>query len=396
MSWRALSIGASLLLLAGTSMSLRSSPPRRAARGMRAGPRCFASPEEDDEELFAAGSGRPKINWYPGHIAKAERQLIDFLNCVDVVIEVRDARIPISTTHPLVPGWVGSRPHLVVFNREDCVPQPSLNEWRKYFVDEAKARDTFIPFFSFNAKSASAHDLKRSCMRLGEHVNERRERKGLLPRPVRVAVIGYPNVGKSALINRLVGRRMAKSADKPGVTRSLQWIRIGKDKGGGELELLDSPGIIPAKAVSQDAAEALAMCNDIGSASYDPEHVAMALLERIVKVYHETDGRYVDRKAVDGRFDGFSPFEHIGADGSNTDGYLRDLADLRHRGDAYGAATRILNDFRKGYFGKAALEAPPRPKREKAPKEERRMRSDKQGDLDFDLSTFGVGDFEGW
>jgi ribosome biogenesis GTPase A len=137
--------------------------------------------------------------------------------------------------------------------------------------------------------------LKREALKAGISVNEKRERRGIQPRAVRAAVIGFPNVGKSALINRLLGRKMATSRNLPGVTKSLRWVRLGGDAGASAstLEVLDSPGIIPARQFDQVSALKLAICNDIGEASYDRVVVATALCNQLISL-HKANPKYVN------------------------------------------------------------------------------------------------------
>jgi len=205
---------------------------------------------------------------------------------VDVVVEVRDARIPQATAHPLVSEWVGlAKPLLVCFTRVDMVPKEAVDEWRRHLATSAAAatgsatsaataptvalpapgsappspppppppvQQQRLRHFWVDATDGSGVlALRKAVVAAGEGVNARRAVRGLKPRPVRAAVIGFPNVGKSTLVNRLIGRRRAPSADKPGVTRSLNWLRLGRGMGssGGAVELLDSPGIIPARQV---------------------------------------------------------------------------------------------------------------------------------------------------
>lgn len=162
---------------------------------------------------------------------------------------------------------ISKRPRLVAMNRMDMAPEVARNAWRRSL--EAEGAQVF---FTNSKLGDGVAQLKRAALQAGSVVNEKRERRGLLPRAIRCVVIGYPNVGKSALINRLVKKRAAKSANRPGVTRGLQWVRISDT-----IELLDTPGIIPMKLVSQDAASKLAICDDIGEASYDNQLVAVRI-----------------------------------------------------------------------------------------------------------------------
>jgi ribosome biogenesis GTPase A len=175
----------------------------------------------------------PLIQWYPGHIAKAEKALKEQLKRVDVVIEVRDARIPLASCHPKIEQWIDERSHLLVLNREDAISAETKTAWQDWFT---KRKQT--PFFTNAQAGKGIKALLKATAAAGSHVNQRRQKRGMLPRPVRAVVMGFPNVGKSALINRLLKKRAVESANRPGVTRQLRWIRISD-----QIELLDTPGI---------------------------------------------------------------------------------------------------------------------------------------------------------
>lgn len=263
----------------------------------------------DLNEILADGkfsSESPPISWYPGHIAKAERELSDYLKKVDVVIEVRDARIPLSTTHPLVPEWVGQRPLIVAIARLDQISPRALKEWREYYAIHPPhpSRPDAKVYFIDGKVGAGVLTLKKQALKAGESINAKRLKRGITPRAVRAAVIGFPNVGKSALINRLLGKKMAKSRNMPGVTRSLQWVRIGGTEGSAEgaIELLDSPGIIPARQFDQRGAVNLAICNDIGEASYDRVVVAASLCDKLNEL-HQSNPSFVDMARIVQRYE---------------------------------------------------------------------------------------------
>ncbi|MEN9223908.1 MAG: ribosome biogenesis GTPase YlqF, partial [Thermostichus sp. DRC_bins_24] len=194
----------------------------------------------------------PAIQWYPGHIAKAIGQLRDQLQRVDVVIEVLDARIPLASRHPELGGWLGEKPRLLALNKVDCIEARDLKAWQDWFLRQGLPGDggQGVPVYPTNGQSGEGvNRLKQAVLQLGQSVNARRQQRGMRPRAIRAVVVGFPNVGKSALLNRLLGRRVADSAARPGVTRQLRWVRLG-----GELDLLDSPGIIPPSLPDQQAA----------------------------------------------------------------------------------------------------------------------------------------------
>jgi len=299
--------------------------------------------------------GSPPISWYPGHIAKAERELADYLKKVDVVIEVRDARIPLSTTHPMVPEWVGNRPLIVAIARLDQISSVALKEWKEHYAMHPAhpERPDAKVYFIDGKKGAGVLTLRKQALKAGEAVNERRAKRGIQPRAVRAAVIGFPNVGKSALINRLLGKTMAKSRNLPGVTKSLQWVRIGGSEAKDaydSIELLDSPGIIPARQFDQQGALKLAICNDIGEASYDRVVVAAAMCDELIRLNKANKG-YVNMKKMEERYE--LPFEsHTGEELV----YL--IAQKFYQGNSISAADKLLGDFRKGLLGFGSLEAP--------------------------------------
>ncbi|KAL0458110.1 UNVERIFIED_CONTAM: DAR GTPase 3, chloroplastic [Sesamum latifolium] len=256
---------------------------------------------------------------------------------MDVVIEVRDARIPMSTSHPQMDSWLGNRKRIIVLNREDMISTADRNAWASYY-----ARQGTKVVFSNGQLGMGTMKLNRLAKALAGGVNIKRKAKGLLPRPVRAGIVGYPNVGKSSLINRLLKRRMCPAAPRPGVTRELKWVRFGKD-----LELLDSPGIIPMRINDQSAAIKLAICDDIGERSYDVTEVAAILVQMLARLPAAGNKALRDRYKIE-------------TDARVGRIFVQKLALQLFNGDTHQAAFRILSDFRKGKFGWVALERPPR------------------------------------
>lgn len=284
----------------------------------------------------------PEIHWYPGHIAKAERQLKEQLKRVDVVLEVRDARIPIATHHPQTLEWTGGKSRVLVLNRLDMIPDALRHRWEQWFRSVGEE-----PIFTNAQQGTGITALKKAAQAAGEQMNQRRANRGMRPRPVRAVVIGFPNVGKSALINRLLGQRVVESARRAGVTRQLRWVRISD-----QIELLDAPGVIPGRINNQSVALKLAICDDIGEAAYDNQLVAAVFVDLIKQLYQRADAHLLPPSPLESRYK-LEPESLTGEE------YLHELAQQRHQGDVERTARQLLNDFRKGLLGSLPLELPP-------------------------------------
>ncbi len=281
------------------------------------------------------------IQWYPGHIAKAEKQLYRNLEKVDLVIEVRDARIPISTSHPHLERWTKGKQHLLVINRRDMISAPALQAWDKWF-----RKKELVPVWCNSQDGTGVKQLQQEAIKAGSKLNARRLARGMRTRPVRALTLGFPNVGKSALINRLVRKKVVISSRKPGVTRSLQWVRLGQD-----LDLLDSPGVLPPRFDNQKAALKLALCDDIGQASYDIESAAIHFLEMLNQLAkHKEAG--VPLGILEQRYG--LPF-HQSCDANQ---WLEQASKRHTSGDTRRMAQRLLDDFRKTVLGLISLELP--------------------------------------
>nr|WP_269622268.1 ribosome biogenesis GTPase YlqF [Prochlorococcus marinus] len=282
------------------------------------------------------------IQWYPGHIAKAEKQLTTHLEKIDLVIEVRDARIPLATSHPYLQKWIKNKKHLMVINRKDMISNKAITSWDKWFKQQGQ------PFWWCNAKNGDGiKQIKEAAIELGEELNQRRSFRGMRNRAVRALTLGFPNVGKSALINRLVNKKIVQSSRKAGVTKSLRWVRVGQ-----QLDLLDSPGVLPPKLEDQEAAIKLAICDDIGQASYDVESVAIRFLE-IMNEIKLINIAGIQSDILNSRY-GIDIKKHR----TNPHLWLEDAANYHTSGDKCRMAQRLLDDFRKKLIGPISLELP--------------------------------------
>jgi len=282
----------------------------------------------------------PSIQWYPGHVARAEKQLRHQLDRVDLVLEVCDARILPASRHPCLGRWAGNKPRLLVVNRRDMIPPPARSSWQRWLQRHGQA-----PVWCDGRRGGGSKALLQAAVDAGGVLNARRQRRGLRPRPVRALMLGFPNVGKSALINRLVGRRAVASERRAGVTRSLQWVRMG-----GHVDLLDAPGILPPRLQDQRAALLLAICDDIGQAAYDHEPVAQVLLQCLATlapphVNQPLTGLLADRYGIT-------------VDPGMAHQWLQAAAAEHTSGCTAPMARRLLEDFRKGRLGAIALQVP--------------------------------------
>lgn len=227
-----------------------------------------------DEDVKGSDVGH--IHWYPGHIAKAERKLKEKINLVDVVIEVLDARIPLSSCYNNIQSLLGEKPRLILLNKADLVEEQELKNWIK-ILEEISA----CPVFISDAKSSK--DLSKivnKAVELSEPRIQKLMEKGLLRRSARVMVVGMPNVGKSSIINKLTKTSKTKIGAKAGVTRQQQWVRVNP-----KLDLLDTPGIIPMKQEDQKRAQKLAFVNSVSENAYETEAIAKELLKTLEGKY---------------------------------------------------------------------------------------------------------------
>ena len=282
------------------------------------------------------------IQWYPGHIAKAEKHLKENLNKVDLVLEVRDARIPLSTSHPYLQKWLTGKKQLLVINRKDMINIDAHKAWDKRLRAEGR-----IPWWCDAKAGTGVLQIKQAAIRAGQELNKRRLARGMKHRAIRVLTLGFPNVGKSALINRLVKKKVVSSSRRAGVTRSLRWVRLGQD-----LDLLDAPGVLPPRLEDQSAALKLAICDDIGQAAYDSEQVAINFMSLLEDLENNKESG-IKSMCLQERYGIFSQ-EKI----KDKSSWLLSAAERHTSGDTLRMSQRLLDDFRKNLLGNISLELP--------------------------------------
>ncbi|SDM97079.1 ribosome biogenesis GTPase A [Paenibacillus sp. yr247] len=215
------------------------------------------------------------IQWFPGHMTKARRQIEEKLKLIDVVIELLDARIPLSSRNPMVDEILKDKPRLVLLNKNDLADPQVTAEWVRYFADKG------LPALPIDAANGThVKEILPRVKQLWAHKIESQLRKGINPRAVRALIVGIPNVGKSTLINQLAGKKIAATGDKPGVTKGQQWIKVGT-----EMDLLDTPGILWPKFEDQLVGMRLAATGAIKEELLHLDEIALFVVKYMVQNY---------------------------------------------------------------------------------------------------------------
>ena len=281
----------------------------------------------------------PQINWYPGHMAKSRRLLQDQLRAVDAVIELCDARAPLATRNPDLEKLTRGKARILILNKADLADDKETARWVEYF------RSQDLSAMRFNSNGGKTKEILARIQEATRPAVERAAARGV-KKTVRLMIIGIPNVGKSTFINRIHGSGVAKASDRPGVTRSNQWVKIGP-----YLELLDTPGMLPPRMDDQDGARLLAYLGSIRDQIMNTEELAGQLLLHL---------QAINPAAVAARFK--LPEGEI-----YDDPQLALEAACRGRGwlisggrpDVDRAAALVLDEFRAGKAGKISIERAP-------------------------------------
>ena len=281
----------------------------------------------------------PQINWYPGHMAKSRRLLQDQLRAVDAVIELCDARAPLATRNPDLEKLTRGKARILILNKADLADDKETARWVEYF------RTQGMTAMRFNSNGGKTKEILARIQEATRPAVERAAARGV-KKTVRLMIIGIPNVGKSTFINRIHGSGIAKASDRPGVTRSNQWVKIGP-----YLELLDTPGMLPPRMDDQDGARLLAYLGSIRDQIMNTEELAGQLLMHL---------QAINPAAVAARFK--LPEGEI-----YDDPQLALEAACRGRGwlisggrpDVDRAAALVLDEFRAGKAGKISIERAP-------------------------------------
>lgn len=213
------------------------------------------------------------IQWYPGHMAKAKRQVSEQLKKVDVVFELVDARIPYSSRNPMIDDVIKQKPRVVILNKKDMTNLKELEKWEIYFKNEG-----FYPVAVDAKHGKNLKNVEVEAIKATQEKFDREKAKGLKPRAIRAMIVGIPNVGKSTLINKLAKRSIAETGNKPGVTKQQQWIKVGKS-----LQLLDTSGILWPKFEDEEVGKKLSLTGAIKDSIVHLDEVAIYGLNFMIK-----------------------------------------------------------------------------------------------------------------
>lgn len=281
------------------------------------------------------------IQWFPGHMAKTRRLMKSSLPLVDVVVEITDARVPFSSRNPEMKSLIGKKPKIVLLNKCDMADENVTNEWIEYY----KSKN--IPTLATDSRTGKGINKLSGVIRvvLKEEL-EKRARKGMEGKPIRVMVVGIPNVGKSSFINRVAGGKKAKVEDRPGVTRGEQWVTMEKG-----IDLLDMPGVLWPKFEDKKVGEHLAFTGAVKDDILDIELLAMRLLELLNNEYCSMlCQRY---KLKEDEIQNIEPYDLLTLVGEK-----RGMKISGGEIDTERTAAMVLDEFRGGKIGRITLERP--------------------------------------
>jgi len=285
------------------------------------------------------------IQWYPGHMTKAKRMMTESIKLIDCVVELLDARAPLSSQNPDLPKIANGRPRLILMTKMDLADPSKTKEWIDYFKNQG--------VIAMEVNARDGRNMNRVTALINEVCAEklaRNKRRGLINKPLRIMVAGIPNVGKSTFINKLVGKASAKTGNKPGVTKGKQWIKIKKG-----LELLDTPGILWPRFEDKKVGYHLAYIGSIKDDILDVETLSYSLINHLMKIYP---------KALQSQF---PTVEYYNEDGTVKEGYeiLEALTINRNflregsKPDTNRMGKVVLDEFRASKYGRMTIDAIP-------------------------------------
>ncbi|WP_429372877.1 ribosome biogenesis GTPase YlqF [Paenibacillus sp. DS2015] len=285
------------------------------------------------------------IQWFPGHMTRARRQIQDKLKLIDCVIELIDARLPLSSRNPMIDEILLGKPRLIIMNKADLADLEVTRKWLDYFKKQGH-----VAFPVDASTGTGVKEIPAQLKLLMKAKIDKQISKGMNPRSIRALIVGIPNVGKSTLINKLAGRSIAITGDRPGVTKGQQWIKVGK-----EMELLDTPGILWPKFEDMNVGYRLAVTGAIKEEIMNLEDIAFFAVKYLSKYYWEP------------MKERFGLQNETPIDPESSDEIIKVLEDIgRKRGclmsggrvDIEKASRILLHDLRAGKMGRFSMEEP--------------------------------------
>ncbi len=280
-----------------------------------------------------------QIQWFPGHMSKALREIGERVKVVDIVIEVVDARAPISSRNPELDKLIGNKQHLILLNKKDLANEQITINWIAYFKEKG------FGALAIEATRVNYNEVKQVCLTLLKEKFDKEKAKGLRPRAIRALIVGIPNVGKSTLINRLAKRKAANVENRPGVTKSQQLIKIDKD-----FELLDTPGVLWHNFEEKEIGIKLALIGTIKQNILPKEELVYRLLKYLTNYKKGViSSRYgVEEIVVNSEEESYKLLDSIGV--------KRGLLQKGNVVDLEATIQRVLNEFSNGILGRFSLD----------------------------------------
>lgn len=279
------------------------------------------------------------IQWFPGHMAKTRRLISESIKLVDLVAEVVDCRVMLSSRNPELNKWISNKPRIIIMNKVDYADNNITNQWAEYFKKQG--------YFTITTDCKTGKGVGSFLPLVKTVLSERLEKfrlKGAVGRPLRIMIVGIPNVGKSSFINRIASSKRTKVEDRPGVTRGVQWVNIDK-----EVDLLDMPGVLWPKFEDKLVGERLAFTGAVKDDVIDIELLAMRLIETLCEKYKNLlEQRY--KITVDTEMSSYDILCEIAK--------KRGMIISKGEADITRASIMILDEFRNGTIGKISLETP--------------------------------------
>lgn len=310
----------------------------------------YQKEQQNSKDCNTAKAGKGSFNWYPGHMTKAKRMMEENIRLIDLVIEIVDARVPMSSRNPDIDKLASNKARIILLNKADLADDYVTNKWIAYFNSKN------IYCLKLNSRDNSGVKQVNNLIQTAcADKIERDKSRGIMNRTIKAMVVGIPNVGKSTFINSFAGKASAKTGNKPGVTKGKQWIKLGKN-----VEMLDTPGILWPRFENQDVGMRLAMIGSINDNILNIEELAIDTINYVYNNYPDNIiERYeLDKEAVKASYDesAINPDNSIAL-------YIMEQAALKRgcikKGNAIDyekTANIILDDFRSGRLGRITLE----------------------------------------